>query len=78
MSIGTERNAAAVAQIATNIRAELERQGLSEGQLAERMGIPLGALVGRLENRVEITGGELMAVCRALDVDPSVLLDGVA
>lgn len=78
MSIGTERNAAAVAQIATNIRAELERQGLSEGQLAERMGIPLEALVGRLENRVEITGGELVAVCRALDVDPSVLLDGVA
>jgi transcriptional regulator with XRE-family HTH domain len=64
------------AEVGANIRAEMARRGLSQTELASRMGIGQSALSKRLAGTVALDVNELAAVAGFLHVDVSVLLTG--
>lgn len=60
--------ARAESAIAAEIRAELGRQGLSQRELADRLGVMQWWVSRRATGRQAITAGELVAVALALGV----------
>lgn len=61
-------------RVARNIRAELVRAGMTQLDLATRVGLTRSALQRRLSGAQEIGVDELFAIAEALSVRPSALI----
>lgn len=69
-----ESNESTDAALSAEVRAEAARQKLTRAQIAEKAGMPYTAFCNRFQGRVPFTGGELIAVCNALGIEPHSLM----
>lgn len=60
--------------VAAEVRAALARDGRSAAQLATDSGIPRSSLSKKMRAQVSITAEELLAISKALAIDPGTLL----
>ena len=60
--------------IAGEARAALARDGRTAARLASDTGIPRSSLSKKLRGQVSFTTEEVVAICIALSIEPSVLL----
>lgn len=64
------------AQIGANVKAEMARAGLTQTDLASRLGLGQSGLSKRLRGSIAFDVNELAAVAAVLEVRLPVLLDG--
>ena len=61
--------------IASEIRAEMARQGVRASDLAPQVGLSLPTLYGRLNGKIDLRLGEVDRIAAALGLSLSDLLD---
>lgn len=71
---GVERKEAAMNNIGRRIKNERERQGLTQDELARKMGYKNRSVVSTMEAASELTLKKVKKVAAALNVDPGYLM----
>ena len=61
-------------EVIAEIRGEIARQGLTQKDLADRIGLPLRSLRRRLSGESPLLVSELLVIAEELEVEPAQLL----
>ena len=66
------------ALLRANLRAELARNGLSQREMAEHLGLSQGSVSSRMRGEIDFGVAEIIAVAEWLDVPVSALIPDAA